>query len=623
MNCNFSVSKLAMSFSLAALLGIQVRAQNLTNAAPTYTQNFDGLPTSNTTWANNSTLAGWYYASNNTTLTAGTGTASTGSLYSFGASGSAERALGSVASGGTGTLYYGVLLKNTGTSNITSITITYTGEQWRNGGNANIQSLVFSYSTTATTITSGAYTTVSALDFKSPVHTATAAALNGNAAANQVAGITATITGLNIAPNGTIMLRWTDADDSGSDHGLAVDDLSATAAFAAAATAPAVTTTRAGGLTASSFISGGNVSTNGGSVLTGKGLAWGETAALGSQTSTSGTATGPYTTNLATLSPNTHYYYKAYAANAVGTSYGDLYDTTTLAEVPDIFADQSSTDQAHKIDFIIDVNGNPDGSGGTNTTAYAVWENTTSKWVQADGTLGAAVVWQPYSSWTATVTGLEPATQYCFQVKARNGDDKETALGAAACVTTANATGVITDVAGNTVAGFCNGAAANISIQFSTTLSSGSYTVQLSNASGSFASPMSIGSGNTSPIAASVSAGTAAGSGYRIRLVNGTVISDTTAAFTIKAVPAGDLQAMQAVLCPGEESTAALRFNGSGAAAGPFSLLIKNVQANNTFSYTNIASGTSFTPDASQLPTAGANQYELVQITSSEGCTNP
>ncbi|WP_162903228.1 fibronectin type III domain-containing protein [Taibaiella koreensis] len=594
----------------------------MTNANPTYTQNFDGLPTSNTTWANNSTLAGWYYASSTTGLNAGTGSSNGGSLYSFGASGSNERALGSVASGTTDDLYYGVLLKNTGTSNITSITITYTGEQWRNGGNAAVQSLAFAYSTASTTINSGSYTAVSTLDFKSPIHTSSAAALNGNTAANQVAGITATITGLSIAPNGTIMLRWYDKDDSGNDHGLAVDDLSAIATFAAAATAPAVSTTRGSGVTAASFTSGGNVSSDGGSTVTAKGLAWGETTALGNQTN-NGTGTGPYTTNLTTLSPNTHYYFKAYATNGIGTSFGTLYDTTTLAAVPGIFADQSSTDQEHKIDFIIDENSNPNGSAGTNTTQYAVWESTTGKWVQANGSLGTTAVWQPYNSWTATANGLEPATQYCFQVKARNNDNKETALGAAACVTTAAVTGVITGVAGNAIAAFCNGTAATTSIGFATTLSAGVYTVQLSNASGSFSSPAVIGSGSASPISVSVPAGTAAGSGYRIRVINGAVISDSTAAFTVKAAPTGDLLALQAVLCPGQESTAALRFNSSGAAAGPFSLLIKQVQANNTFSYTNIASGASFSPDASQLPAAGANQYELVQITSSEGCVNP
>jgi hypothetical protein len=48
----------------------------------------------------------------------------------------------------------------------------------------------------------------------------------------------------------------------------------------------------------------------------------------------------------------------------------------------------------------------------------------------------------------------------------------------------------------------------------------GTYTAQLSDASGSFTSPVAIGTGTVSPISATVPAGTAGGTGYRIRVVN-------------------------------------------------------------------------------------------------------
>lgn len=624
MNCNFNIVKVFTVFALTFCGIVQSYAQNLTNANPTYTQNFNTLISSgSTTWANNSTLSGWYHAAGTNTLIAGTGSGNSGSLYSFGSTGSSERALGSVASGSTDTLFYGVLLKNTGTSNITSITVTYTGEQWRNGSNAAVQSLFFAYSVTATAINTGAYTPLSALNFASPIHTnAAATSLDGNSSANKIAGITATITGLNIAPNSTIMLRWADPNDLSNDHGLAIDDLTATATFAVA-TAPVVTTTRTGNVSATSFGSGGNVTSNGGSTLTGKGVAWGNTTATSSQTSTSGATTGSYTTAVINLTPNTDYYYRAYATNTVGTSYGQLYDTTTLAAIPDVIADHNTTDPEHRIDVIIDENGNPGGTSGSHTTFYAIWESTTAQWVQANGMLGAAAVWQSYSSWSATVSGLEPGTQYCFQVKARNNDGLETALSASSCVTTAAATGTITGVSSSAVNTFCNGAAAAVTLNYTTTLSSGTYTAQLSNATGSFAAPVAIGTTTGASIAAAIPAGTTAGTGYRIRVVNGAVISDTTGAFTIKAAPAGSLSTAPTAICPGQEATARLSFTASGTAAGPFSLLIRNVRDNNTFSYTNISSGTEFSLDASQLPVAGDTQYQLMQITSSEGCINP
>ena len=88
---------------------------------PMYTQDFDTLTSSGTNnpWTDNLTLLGWY--SNRTTYSAGTGSSNAGALYSFGSTSSSERALGSVASGSTGTIYYGVRLTNNTSDPIVSI----------------------------------------------------------------------------------------------------------------------------------------------------------------------------------------------------------------------------------------------------------------------------------------------------------------------------------------------------------------------------------------------------------------------------------------------------------------------------------------------------------------------
>ena len=71
------------------------------------------------------------------------------------------------------------------------------------------------------------WTTVPALEFISLINTATAGALDGNAAANRTtktANLAVTVN------NGQeIWFRWQDINDTGNDHGLAVDDLSVTA----------------------------------------------------------------------------------------------------------------------------------------------------------------------------------------------------------------------------------------------------------------------------------------------------------------------------------------------------------------------------------------------------------
>jgi len=63
-------------------------------------------------------------------------------------------------------------------------------------------------------------------------------------------------------------------------------------------------------------------------------------------------------------------------------------------------------------------------------TEFAIYETSTSKYVQADGTLGTSAVWQNNATWgTKTVTGLSSATTYTFEIKARNLDLVETAYG--------------------------------------------------------------------------------------------------------------------------------------------------------------------------------------------------
>jgi hypothetical protein len=221
--------------TLLATAGAAQAAIDVSTVGFTYNQNFDSLTTSTTAvaWANDSTLSGWSLfistLADAPTIVAGTGSGTAGSFMSYGASGSGERALGSLASGGA---YFGspasgavagyiavAFVNNTGTT-IDGIGLAWEGEQWRNGGNTNQQSLAFSYGV------GGAFGTVSwvntALSISSVVATSTAGAVDGN-----TTGLTTTasaIAGLGWAPGTTLWLRWADTNDVGNDHGLAIDN---------------------------------------------------------------------------------------------------------------------------------------------------------------------------------------------------------------------------------------------------------------------------------------------------------------------------------------------------------------------------------------------------------------
>ena len=190
----------------------------------TYTQNFDTLANTGTS---STTPTGWTFleAGNNanTTYTAGTGSSNTGDTYSYGPAGSTDRAFGELSSANlVSTL--GVQFQNQTGSTVGSLSIQYTCEQWRRGSTA-ADALTFQYSTDATALNNGTWTALAGLNCSTVTTAGNNTALNGNLPANR-ATINATITGLTIVNNSTFWLRWSGADASGNDDGLAIDDFS-------------------------------------------------------------------------------------------------------------------------------------------------------------------------------------------------------------------------------------------------------------------------------------------------------------------------------------------------------------------------------------------------------------
>lgn len=221
------------------LMTVQSAVAGISYSGGTYSQNFNTLasPVANYAWADDTTISGWYASMTGASpplpgqYRAGAGTDNTGALYSFGSLNAIDRALGSIASGSTGSIFYGAMLTNNTGNTLTEFTLSYDGEQWRTGGSATAsnsvaQKLVFAYGVGATALTSGTYTGVAALDFTSPIfNTISPSSLDGNSAANRAA-LSATITGLNWGAGASLWLRWTDTNDANNDHGLAIDNLS-------------------------------------------------------------------------------------------------------------------------------------------------------------------------------------------------------------------------------------------------------------------------------------------------------------------------------------------------------------------------------------------------------------
>ncbi len=238
--------------ALAPLLLAEFARAQIPMSAGSYAQSFDSLAASGSAnvWTDNFTLSAWYVsksASPNlvTNYLANAGSITTGSLYSFGASGSGNRALGLLVSSGVGNLALGLRFTNDTSSAQSNILISFTAEQWRSA-NTNAQALVFSYRigtvlTNADAANNFVWTPFAPLNFTTPVFNGTTGALDGTATTNQTVFTNIPLAGVVVHAGQELFLRWYFArPGSGSSAGVAIDNL--TVRFQAIGSSPPVIT---------------------------------------------------------------------------------------------------------------------------------------------------------------------------------------------------------------------------------------------------------------------------------------------------------------------------------------------------------------------------------------------
>lgn len=312
------------------------------NLATPYKQDFDSLANTGTSSA---LPAGWLFAESgqgaNTTYAADNGSSNSGNTYSYGATGSTERAFGTLLSGSV-TPTIGAYFSNNSGNTITSITINYIGEEWRLGAAGRVDTLNFQYSTTATGLISGSFINADSLDFATPNTTATAGAIDGNIAANRVQK-SYTITGLSIVSGTTFFIRWQDVNVTSNDDGLAIDDFTMT--FNGAGLPPCTAPlTQPAALTFSNITNTGILgsftaastaadeylvivsTTNNLSAVPENGKTYSEDDALGNGTVINSSSATTF--SAASLTPGTAYYFTVFALNSL-CSGGPVYNITS------------------------------------------------------------------------------------------------------------------------------------------------------------------------------------------------------------------------------------------------------------------------------------------------------
>jgi len=177
---------------------------------------------------------------------------------------------------------------------------------------------------------------------------------------------------------------------------------------------PTLSTTAVSSITATTAVSGGNISANGGAPVSVSGVCWSTSPnplITGSKT-TDGSLTGSFISNLTGLTLGTIYHVRAYATNAVGTAYGNDITFTTIT-TPSI-----STTPISSITLTSAVSGgNITANGGSAVTVSGIcWATTsnptTANFLTTNGSLTGI--------FSSNLSLLTPGTTYYVRAYATN-----------------------------------------------------------------------------------------------------------------------------------------------------------------------------------------------------------
>jgi extracellular elastinolytic metalloproteinase len=286
------------------------------------------------------------------------------------------------------------------------------------------------------------------------------------------------------------------------------------------AVAPTVASPTATSITSSGATLGGDVSSDGGSAITERGVVYSATSAnsdpaiggMGVLQATASGTTGVFAAPVGGLLPATSYSFKAYATNALGTSYTSPASTfQTLADPPTVTSPTSASVTASSAV----LGGNVSSDGGSAITERGVVYAQTG--TNSDPDIGEMGVTKLTASGTTgafsvPASGLAASTGYSFKAYATNAAGTSYTSPASTFTTTAKPAGTIT-ITKPIAAGLVWRAGTVQGIQWSHNLGSGSLVnVEVSRDNG----------GNWAPLATNVV------NGATIGTYNWTVTAPTT-----------------------------------------------------------------------------------------------
>jgi uncharacterized protein (TIGR02145 family) len=217
----------------------------------------------------------------------------------------------------------------------------------------------------------------------------------------------------NLVPNTTYYARAFATNSAGTSYGSIVSFKTPVPP----PDVPLLQTVTVNTITSTTAASGGNITSDGGSAITEKGILWNNTGnptiSINTGKTSNGTGSGNFISSLNSLLPNTKYYVRAYATNNSGTGYGNELNFTTATGIATLTTSINaigSTNVTAGGDILND-------GGGMITIRGVVWSTSPNPTIAlvtktTDGT-GSG-------SFTSAVNGLSVGTTYYIRAYATN-----------------------------------------------------------------------------------------------------------------------------------------------------------------------------------------------------------
>lgn len=212
---------------------------------------------------------------------------------------------------------------------------------------------------------------------------------------------------------------------------------------------PIVQTNNTSLIKAKSVTIAGNVTANGGYSITTRGICYSKTNStptIADSKVESGSGNGSFTISISNLEPNTTYYARAYASNAIGTSYGSVVSFTTLSGRPTVsLSGINYTPTTAKGTMYV-----TDAGGATLQSCGVCWSTNPNPTITDMKSVAGGVSLK--TNYVCDISGLTPGTTYYARGYAIT--DVATAYSAALSFTTSiNVSGVIKNESGIGISG--------------------------------------------------------------------------------------------------------------------------------------------------------------------------